>query len=111
MILTCMQRALVSVNRKTLCAGWYGLAGAVPKNWLLMLTWQRGLAAAVGAAVALVMPSRPVVPTATATAAPRRTALFRVKGLRMISPASPCVARDRIPLILIYLRIPPRHPC
>src|SRR5215467_1804765 len=83
MILTCMQCALVSVNRNTICGPPYGPESAMPKNCLLMLTGQCGCAAAPGAAVALAMPSRPAAPAATATAAPRRAALPRGSDMRM----------------------------
>src|SRR5665647_314137 len=114
MILTCIQCALVSVNRNTFCEPPYGPESAMPKNCLLMLTLQSGCAAAVGAAVALAMPSRPAAPaataTATATAAPRRTALPRVNDMRMNSPLPfPVAERDRIPVHLDLL-IPRRYP-
>src|SRR6266567_7515073 len=84
MILTCMQCALVSVNRNTFCGPPYGPESATPKNCLLMLTLQCGCAAAPGAAVALVMPSRPAAPAATATAAPIRTAGLAILAINTL---------------------------
>src|ERR1035438_636037 len=114
MILTCIQCALVSVNRNTFWEPPYGPESAMPKNCLLMLTLQFGCAAAVGAAVALAMPGWPAAPaattTATATAAPRRTALPRANDMRMNSPLPfPVAERDRISVHLDLL-IPRRYP-
>src|SRR5450759_2149868 len=50
MILTCIQCALVSVNRNTFCEPPYGPESAMPKNCLLMLTLQSGCSGALVAA-------------------------------------------------------------
>src|SRR5260221_4648528 len=90
MILTCMQCALVSVNRNTFCGPQYDQESAMPKTCLLMLTLQCGCAAALGAAVALVMPSRLAAPAATATAAPIRAAGLEILGINTLRMVPSC---------------------
>src|SRR5260370_36067087 len=85
-----MACALVSVNRDPLWGPAYGPESAMPKNCLLMLTLQCGGAAALGAAVALVMPSRPAAPAATATAAPIRAAGLAMLGINTLRLGPSC---------------------
>src|SRR5260370_16740761 len=99
-----MACALVSVNRDPLWGPAYGPESAMPKNCLLMLTLQCGCAAALGAAVALVMPSRPAAPAATATAAPIRAAGLAILGINTfpIVPSSHMAPPRRTPPCAIF---------